>query len=193
VFTIAIAVVAFLIGSFPTGVIVARRRGIDLRSVGSGNVGATNVGRALGRRYAVLVMLIDAAKGALSVVGAGWLFPDQEWPVAVAGIASVVGHIFSIFLRGRGGKGVATALGAALGIAPLPALGAFACYLAIYLPFRLSSVGSMVGAVAFPVLLVVLSQGHPAKLTFAVISTALIIVRHRENIRRLRHGNELKG
>lgn len=192
-FTIAIAVVAFLLGSFPTGVIVARRRGIDLRSVGSGNVGATNVGRALGRRYAVLVMLIDAAKGAIAVVGTTRLFPEEPWPVAIAGIAAVLGHIFSIFLRGRGGKGVATALGAALGISPLAALGAFLCYLAIYLPFRLSSVGSMVGALAFPVLLVMVGQGHPANLTFAVASTTLIIVRHRENIRRLRHGNELKG
>ncbi len=192
-FTIAIAVAAFLLGSFPTGVIVARRAGIDLRSVGSGNVGATNVGRALGRRYAVLVMLVDAGKGALSVMGARMLLPEQEWPVAVAGIASVVGHIFSIFLRGRGGKGVATALGAAIGIAPLPALGAFLCYLAIYLPLRLSSVGSMVGAVAFPVLLIVLGLGHPANLTFAIVSSVLIIVRHRENIRRLRQGNELKG
>ncbi|MDZ4696975.1 MAG: glycerol-3-phosphate 1-O-acyltransferase PlsY [Deltaproteobacteria bacterium] len=192
-FTTAIAVAAFLLGSFPTGVIVARRAGIDLRTVGSGNVGATNVGRALGRRYAVLVMLVDAGKGALSVVGARMLMPEQEWPVAIAGIASVVGHIFSIFLRGRGGKGVATALGAALGIAPLPALGAFLFYLAIYLPLRLSSVGSMMGALAFPVLLILLGLGHPANLTFAIASTVLIIVRHRENIRRLRHGNELKG
>jgi len=105
----------FLLGSFPTGVVVARAKGVDLRKVGSGNIGTTNVGRALGRGWAALVLLVDAGKGALPVVLAAELF-EQTWLPAAAGLVAVLGQVFSIFLKGRGGKGVATSLGAGLAL-----------------------------------------------------------------------------
>src|SRR5512140_3754747 len=101
--TAVVLLAAFLLGSIPTGVLVARHKGVDLRKVGSGNIGATNVGRALGKRWATFVLLIDAAKGALPVLLLGRFFSDP-WLPALGGLAAVLGQVFSIFLRGRGGK-----------------------------------------------------------------------------------------
>jgi glycerol-3-phosphate acyltransferase PlsY len=144
-----LVLVAYLLGSFPTGVLLARARGVDLRKVGSGNIGATNVGRALGRGWGVLVLVIDAAKGFLPVFLAK-LLGQGPWVLAAVGLAALLGHSFSVFLRGKGGKSVATALGAALAIAPLPALGSLALYLILLVTLRISSVGSISGVLAFP-------------------------------------------
>ncbi|MEO5766756.1 MAG: glycerol-3-phosphate acyltransferase, partial [Polyangia bacterium] len=110
---------AYLLGSVPTGLLVARARGVDIRTVGSGNIGATNVARGLGKGWAVVVLLCDALKGFLPV------FLARQCPecfsttaVALAGLAAIVGHMFTIFLKGQGGKGVATSLGVALGLSP---------------------------------------------------------------------------
>ena len=119
--TLLVLVAAFLVGSIPTGVIVARAKGVDLRKVGSGNIGATNVSRALGKKWATLVLVADAAKGAVPVVLAGRL-ETSSWLPGLVGLCAVLGQIFSVFLRGRGGKGVATSLGAGIALAPLPAL-----------------------------------------------------------------------
>ena len=119
--TLLALVVAFLVGSIPTGGIVARAKGVDLRKVGSGNIGATNVSRALGGKWATLVLVADAAKGGVPVVLAGRL-DVSAWLPALVGLCAVLGQIFSVFLRGRGGKGVATSLGAGIALAPLPAL-----------------------------------------------------------------------
>jgi glycerol-3-phosphate acyltransferase PlsY len=153
--TIAILTVTFVVGSIPTGVLVARAKGVDLRKVGSGNIGATNVGRALGKRWAVIVLLVDASKGALPVLLLA-RYSSDPWLPALGGIAAVYGQVFSVFLRGRGGKGVATSLGAGMALAPLPTLLALGTFVVL----------------------------------FAVAVAALVIIRHRENLARLRRGEE---
>ncbi len=184
--------VAFLAGSFPTGVLVARARGVDLRKVGSGNVGASNVGRALGKRWGVLVMLVDAAKGALPVLAAR-LCDLPDWALCAVAFSAVVGHVFSVFLKGRGGKGVATALGAALALTPLAALAAFGVFVACYLAFRISSVGSLAAALSYVGFLFVIGPAQPAHFAFGAGAALVIFVRHQENLRRLAKGQELKA
>lgn len=188
----ALLLFAFLMGSFPTGVLCARAKGVDLRKIGSGNVGASNVGRALGKTWAVFVLVVDAAKGAVPVVIARAL-DLGPWLVAGVALCAVLGHVFSVFLKGRGGKGVATALGASLALAPLPALAAFGVYLLCYLAFRISSVGSLAGAVSFIGFLFLFGTPHVAYFAYAGVSAAVIVVRHRDNIRRLAAGHELKA
>ena len=183
---------AFLLGSFPTGVVVARAKGVDLRKVGSGNIGTTNVGRALGRRWAAFVLLIDAGKGALPVVLASQLL-DLKWLPAAAGLVAVLGQIFSIFLKGHGGKGVATSLGAGLALAPLPALVCVAVWVVLFAAFRISSIGSLAAVASFPTFLWLFHAGSPANLTFAAAVALLVFLRHKDNIRRLLRGEELRA
>jgi glycerol-3-phosphate acyltransferase PlsY len=182
----------FLLGSFPTGVVVARANGVDLRKVGSGNIGTTNVGRALGRGWAALVLLVDAGKGALPVVLAAELF-EQTWLPAAAGLVAVLGQVFSIFLKGRGGKGVATSLGAGLALAPLPALVCVAVWVALFATFRISSIGSLAAVASFPTFLWLFHAGSLANLTFAGAVALLVFWRHKDNIRRLVRGEELRA
>ena len=183
---------AFLLGSFPTGVVVARAKGVDLRKVGSGNIGTTNVGRALGRGWAALVLLIDAGKGALPVVLAAGLF-EQTWLPAAAGLVAALGQVFSVFLKGRGGKGVATSLGAGLALAPLPALACVVVWVALFAAFRISSIGSLAAVASFPTFLWLFRAGSFANLTFAAAVALLVFWRHKDNIRRLVRGEELRA
>jgi glycerol-3-phosphate acyltransferase PlsY len=187
-----LVLVAYLLGSFPTGVLLARARGVDLRKVGSGNIGATNVGRALGRGWGVLVLVIDAAKGFLPVFLAK-LLGQGPWVLAAVGLAALLGHSFSVFLRGKGGKSVATALGAALAIAPLPALGSLALYLILLVTLRISSVGSISGVLAFPLLVWLLGPRVPAYYAYGFAAAALVIIRHIDNLKRLARGEELRA
>ena len=194
---------AYLVGSFPTGILVTRARGIDLRQVGSGNTGATNVGRAMGKKWAVVVLVVDAGKGWAMVVLARYLaaalapespvFAAGPWLEATAGFGAVVGHSYSLFLRGRGGKGVATSLGAALGISPPAALASAALYLLLYLLLRISSVGSLAGVCAFPLFLWLLGPTLPAYVTYGIVTAVLVVMRHEDNLKRLIRGEELKA
>jgi len=192
---ILLCVAAYLGGSIPTGILVARARGVDLRKVGSGNIGATNVGRALGRGWAIAVLLGDALKGFAPVfVGRVLLRGLSPWAVALAGLCAVTGHMFTIFLRGRGGKGVATSLGVALAIAPLAALCGFGLYLVAYLTLRLSSVGSLLGIWSFPLFAALLDGGMaPPYLTLALAAAVLVTIRHRANLGRLWRGEEKRA
>ena len=190
--SLALIAAAFVLGSFPTGMVFAKARGVDIRKVGSGNIGATNVGRAMGKGWAVLVLIIDAAKGLGPVLLARAL--DQgTWMTGLCGFAAIAGHSFSVFLGGKGGKGVATSLGAAVGMAPLPALGSFAIYAVLYLIFRISSVGSLAGVIAFPILISVLGPREPALIAFGVATALLVIWRHQDNLRRLIRREEFKA
>jgi glycerol-3-phosphate acyltransferase PlsY len=180
---------AIFLGSVPTGVIVARAKGVDLRKVGSGNIGTTNVGRALGKKWAAFVLVVDASKGALPVLLLGRIFADPWMPV-LGGFAAVLGQVFSVFLRGRGGKGVATSLGAGLALAPLPALACAAVFTILVVLFRISSIGSIVGVASFPLFLWLFHLASPARLAFASVVAVLVIVRHKDNLIRLVRGEE---
>jgi len=183
---------AYVIGSIPFGVVVARARGIDLRKVGSGNIGATNVARALGRWWAVAVLAADAAKGFVPVfVGRRLGLPARM--VALAALAAIVGHMFTIFLRGRGGKGVATSLGVGLAISPLAALLGFGLYLTTFAVTRLSSVGSLLGVWSFPLFAVLLGPVDRAYVAVTIGGALLVTIRHRENIRCLIRGEEKRA
>jgi glycerol-3-phosphate acyltransferase PlsY len=187
--TVAVVVIAFLLGSIPTGILVARHKGVDLRKVGSGNIGATNVGRALGKGWAVFVLLIDAGKGALPVLVAGSVFADP-WLPALGGLGAVLGQVFSIFLRGRGGKGVATSLGAGMALAPLPTLLCLGTFVLLYAVFRIVSVGSLAAVVCYPAFLLLFDLATPPRLSFAFAVLVLVVVRHKANVGRLLRGEE---
>ena len=190
----AYCLAAYLLGSFPTGLIVGRARGVDVRTVGSGNIGATNVARALGKGWAVLVLACDALKGFLPVWGAPRLLP-QHGPllVALAGLATIVGHMFTVFLRGRGGKGVATSLGVSLGLSPPIGLACLGIYAATYGLTRLSSLGSLLGIWAFPVIATIHGGVDRPYIGLSIAVAVLVTVRHRQNIRNLLHGSEHKA
>ena len=187
--TFAIFAAVFVVGSIPTGVLVARAKGVDLRKVGSGNIGATNVGRALGKRWAIFVLLVDASKGALPVLLLG-AWSSDPWLPALGGIAAVYGQVFSVFLRGRGGKGVATSLGAGMVLAPLPTLLCLGAFLVIFAAFRIVSIGSLTAVACFPLFLLLCKLGTAPRLVFAAAVTMLVIVRHHENLTRLRRDQE---
>ena len=181
-------VAAYLIGSIPTGVIVGRIRGFDPRTVGSGNIGTSNVARAGGASAAAITFAGDVLKGAIPVViarSAG--FPIET--IAWTGLATFVGSICSIFLRFRGGKGVAAALGVWLAIAPLVLLFALAAFGVIFALSRTMSLASMTAAIVLPP--TVAAMGLPRQyLLLAIVMTALVIFRHRENIQRIARGEE---
>jgi glycerol-3-phosphate acyltransferase PlsY len=190
--SILLCVLSYVAGSIPFGVVVARAKGVDLRAVGSGNIGATNVARALGKGWAIAVLLADAAKGFAPVaLGRHLGLPPEA--VAVAGLAAIVGHMFTIFLRGRGGKGVATSLGVALALSPLAALCGFGLYVLAYLLLRLSSVGSLLGIWSFPVFATLLGGLPRPYLILATVVAVLVTIRHRQNIARLIRGEEKKA
>lgn len=176
---------AYLVGGFPTGVVLSRRKfGIDVREMGSGNIGATNVTRNFGWWAGVLVFLVDFLKGFLPLLLLIRFLPAQPWLVTASGTALVLGHCFSPYLRLHGGKGVATSLGCLLAVAPLAALVAAICYLLCLVTTRISAIGSLVGMSG--ALLVIAIQHPPTPTVYLVGAIALIVfVRHRTNMKRL--------
>lgn len=201
---------AYLIGSIPTGWLVARAHGVNILQHGSGNLGATNVGRVLGRKWGMLVLAMDMAKGAAATVSAGLLTgPLADAPAdgltrcmiwLGAGFACLLGNVFSIFLRFKGGKGVATSLGVVLGIYPyvtLPTLAALLVFGIVVKTTRYVSLGSLAAAGFLPVAFVImgrlagwpLSEQYPL-LALLVLMVVVVFVRHRSNISRLLAGTE---
>ena len=194
-----VAIVAYLLGSIPFGFLVVRfLQGDDIRQTGSGGTGATNVSRRAGKWAGVLTLVLDATKGAAAVLLAG-LFASgpMDWLLTTAGVTVLVGHIFPIWLGFRGGKGVATAIGVFLVLAPLAVLIAGVVFVAIVAITRYVSLGSIVGAL---VIALVIGLEHFARpqaifvnsLTAAISCAALIIFAHRQNISRLIQGTENK-
>ena len=185
--TLAI-LIAYLVGSVPFAFLLSRRRGIDLREVGSGNVGATNVLRTSGVRMAVIAVALDGLKGALAVIVAQRLTPGLATPVA-AGIASVVGHVYPVWLRFHGGKGVATAAGVFAVLTPVGLGVASIVFVAAVWITRFISIGSIAAALSLPV--VSATTGTPPVVTAgAALGAALILHRHRANISRVVAGTE---
>jgi acyl phosphate:glycerol-3-phosphate acyltransferase len=198
---VATAVLAYLIGAIPFGYLIARWHGVDLFKHGSGNIGATNVGRVLGWQSGILVFLLDFAKGAGPVLLAQWLAKvldsnaaGQGLPVA-AGLAAFAGHIFPIYLHFRGGKGVATGAGVVAVLLPWPALAALVTWIAVLMAWRYVSLASLAAVVALCAVYLAttpqpFTQDHLVLTLFCFVAAALVIIRHRTNIARLIHGTE---
>jgi glycerol-3-phosphate acyltransferase PlsY len=204
-FYFLIGALAYLLGSIPFGLLLVRLfRRQDVRTIGSGNIGATNVIRAGGKGLGALTFLLDAAKGFVAVMAANVVARHTLVPadaaanailqnaLAIAGLCAILGHIFPVWLRFRGGKGVATAFGVFLGIAPLPALIALVAFVLIFAISRYVSVASLLGAAAFAISDWLLYRSRQTLLLRAVILVAvlLIVLKHSANIRRLAAGTE---
>ena len=199
----AIIAAGYLIGSIPFGFIIGKMHGIDIRKVGSGNIGATNVTRSVGKAAGKICFALDFLKGLLPVVVLNFLIARQLIPNPAGNLAApvvilavVLGHMFTCFLGFKGGKGIATAVGGVAAIAPLPAVGAFIIWL---ITFKLSgfvSLGSMVGAASLPLLAWLLGKLNLIQplptgiIIFFVLLAAVAIFTHRSNIVRLLNGTE---
>lgn len=182
---------AYLLGSLSFGLLIARWYGsADLRRSGSGNIGATNVVRTVGKMAGLLTLLGDGAKGLVAVLVAQAWDPVGSLPAAVA-LAAVLGHMFPVYYGFRGGKGVATALGVLLPTLPLPLLGALLVWAVVVAVWRYVSAGSMLAALVVPLLAWL--WAYPGSLVWVATSiTALVLYKHRENFQRLLQGREAK-
>jgi glycerol-3-phosphate acyltransferase PlsY len=185
------AVVAYLLGSIPFGYLIYRAlHGKDIRELGSGNIGATNVLRSAGTGAGILTLLLDTGKGHAAVAIAANLPGHSTLGISLAALLVVVGHIFPVFLRFRGGKGVATGLGAFAGISPPAALISLIVFLGTLVIGRYVSVASMAATGAFPFILAIRGSGSIESTAAAFCAAGLILLRHRSNIQRLRAGFE---
>jgi glycerol-3-phosphate acyltransferase PlsY len=181
-------VVAYLLGSIPFGLVLTRLAGLgDVRRIGSGSIGATNVLRTGRKGLAALTLILDGGKGAVAVLAAGTMGPDMA---VIAGAGAIIGHCFPVWLRFKGGKGVATALGVLLAAAPLVAAAAGAIWLAVAILFRYSSLAALAAAGLSPVYVWFLADKQQAEL--ALLIAAIVVIRHAQNIRRLIRGEESK-
>ncbi|KIX11310.1 glycerol-3-phosphate 1-O-acyltransferase PlsY [Dethiosulfatarculus sandiegensis] len=185
-FTLFIA--AYLLGSIPFGLVICRASGNpDPREGGSGNIGATNVARQAGKPAGVATLILDICKGFLPTYAAFQYLP--EWQAALVGVAAFTGHIWPLYLRFKGGKGVATALGVYLGYSPLALAGILAMLIWALLRYEYMSVGSLAGAFSAPVMLAL--AGESISLILASIVMAFLMAwRHKDNIARLKAGQE---
>lgn len=184
-----VLVLAFLCGALPFGVWIGRSQNVDVRKVGSGNVGATNVWRALGPRWGSLAFALDVVKGTAGPVLALYLLPGQPTWVALCGISAVLGHIFSPFLGFRGGKGISTGLGALLGMMPLVGLFLFLFWGMVLLATRMVSAASIAACLMLPLL--GWGLGVPTvHLTVACLMSGFALFKHIPNMKRILNGTE---
>ena len=185
---VTLIIMAYLLGSVPSGYVLGRSVGVDVRKAGSGNVGATNVARVVGKTQGVLTLVADAAKGFIPVFAVLQL--DLSLPVTMlVGVAAFLGHLYPIFLLFKGGKGVATALGVFLAYAPLVTLILLGVFLIVAWISRLVSLSSITAAVAAPIAFWFAAYPPPVVQTGTFVA-AMIILRHRSNIKRLLAGTE---
>jgi glycerol-3-phosphate acyltransferase PlsY len=200
-------IAAYLLGSIPFGLLIAKAHGKDLRSIGSGNIGATNVSRALGRKWAYFCFVLDVLKGLIPMLVTMLIAePDSVltlWLWLAVGCAAILGHIFPVYVKFKGGKGVATSFGVALGLWPyftVCALFFAVTWVVVVLIWRYVSLASIAASVTFPLVLIAaiiltpdweLGSLWPVLITSVAIPV-MVIVRHRENIKRLRAGTESK-
>jgi len=182
--------IAYIIGSIPFGVLVAKAKGIDLQSVGSKNIGATNVLRTVGKGAAVVTLSGDFLKGAVTVILGRVVVGGDFWE-GIMGVTVVLGHIYSIFLSFRGGKGVATGFGVLAVYSPFSALIALIIWILTAIYTRYSSLAAITAFISLP-LIFFLFNVSGIKIFFAMVLTFLIILKHRDNIKRLIEGTETK-
>jgi len=197
-----IAIAAYLLGSIPFGfLLVFFFRNEDIRTKGSGNIGATNVVRSGAKGLGALTFLLDAFKGYVAVIVAGWILAwmgnstiSLQDARAIAAAFAIVGHMHPAWLRFRGGKGVATAFGVFLALSPVAALIGLAVFLIVFLIWRYVSLASIVSAVVFPIAALLLAHGQTTLLSTVVIGfvPVLVIVKHHQNIGRLLKGTEYR-
>jgi glycerol-3-phosphate acyltransferase PlsY len=185
-----IPVFSYLLGSIPFGFLLVKySQGKDIRSFGSGNIGATNVFRK-SRVTGILTLLLDAGKGALAVAIAGWLSGSPVW-MAIAAVSAIAGHIFPLWLKFKGGKGVATGCGAFLVLSPLAVLTTLGLFVLVAVTTRYVSAASIVATAMYPVWAYIYGETIPV-LMWAAIGALLIVAKHHRNIRRLFTGTENK-
>jgi len=199
--TIAALLVSYLLGSIPTAYLFGKMKGVDIRKVGSGNVGATNAMRSLGRGLGITVLLLDILKGFIAVVVLGDYFGSKPifWEVQnlriIIGLCCICGHNWTIFLRFKGGKGIATSFGVLLGLAlTLPGLGIIIgilvlSWLIVFLAWRMVSLASIVAGIALPVLVILFRQ-PVILLIVSLILCTFVVIRHKSNLQRILQGKE---
>ena len=181
--------IAYFLGAVPIGLLIAKIYGHpDIRREGSGNIGATNVARVVGKKQGLITLIGDISKGAVPVLLAMWLIGTDTW-IALIGFSSFLGHIFPIYLKFRGGKGVATATGVFFAISPLAVVFDLLIFLFVVWRFRYVSLGSLSAAFAMPFLLFIISV-KKAYISLSILMAILIFYRHKENIGRLLKGEE---
>jgi glycerol-3-phosphate acyltransferase PlsY len=191
IWELLLVVVAYLLGSVPSALFVVwMMTGRDVRDLGSGNIGATNATRAGGIRAGLVVTFLDVAKGALPVWAMSVFHPAGAW-LAATMLAAVIGHCYPIWLKFRGGKGVATGFGAFV-LSPWTALAALVLWLIVLVIWRRVSLASMVASAAFPLLLVMIDRPNAVILGAVSLASVLIVLRHHDNIRHLLAGDEPK-
>ena len=190
-----ILVLGYLFGSFPSGYVAGKIvKGVDIRSLGSGSTGATNVLRQIGKRAAITVFLIDVFKGVLSILVAKYFLLNDSWQVAV-GLSTLIGHIWPVWLNWKGGKAVATGLGVFLGLSWQVGIATLGIFILMISLFRIVSLASVASALALPLIMFISFKNTSISLPFLIISLlamVLVIWRHRENIVRLIKGKEPK-
>jgi glycerol-3-phosphate acyltransferase PlsY len=183
----------YLFGSFPSGYLAGRiAKGIDIRSLGSGSTGATNVLRHIGKRAAIIVFLLDVFKGVLSILLAKYLLLNDSWQVAI-GLSTLIGHIWPVWLNWKGGKAVATGLGIFLGLSWQVGLATLGVFIIMITLFRIVSLASVSASLALPLIMFLSFSSSNISLPFLIVSLLamiLVIWRHRENIVRLIRGKE---
>lgn len=191
---------AYLVGAIPFGFIIGKLYGVDVRKAGSGNIGATNVTRTVGKTAGKVCFALDLVKGALPVLAALLIYQGEKyaWLALACGAAAIAGHIFPVYLKFKGGKGISTAAGVALALAPLPLVGAAAVWVAVFFIWRYVSLASIVAAITLPLLawlFIFLGIGSEAArswvtLVFFAVVALLAVLRHTGNIKRLFNGTE---
>ncbi len=196
-------IISYLIGSIPFGYIIPIAKGIDIRKQGSGNIGATNVGRILGRKYGIIIFILDLLKGFIVVFIIPVLIFDIKFPttsdnllVILCGVCAILGHVFPIFLRFKGGKAVATSLGVFMWLSPIPIAIAFGVWILTVILSRYVSLGSMISAIVLTGGIIAFENepfGNGIYITIlSIIVAILIILRHITNIQRIINGTETK-
>lgn len=188
--TTALIIFAYLLGAIPFGAIFARVRGIDIQSRGSGNIGATNVSRVMGKGWGVLTLLLDVGKGFLPVF-LSRQYLGSDWAVGLVGLAAVGGHLWPVYLKFKGGKGVATGLGVFLALHPASVAVALLGWLVMVALFRYVSLGSILAAATVPISLLFFKKPGET-IMLAAAMAALIIYKHKDNVKRLIAGTENK-
>lgn len=184
-----VILVSYILGSIPFGYIIAKIKGVDITKLGSGNIGATNVGRYLGKPYFFIVLFLDAIKGFIPTILFKLLF-GLEYGI-LAGLFSVIGHSYSIFMKFKGGKGVATGLGVSIALIPIETIIGFGVWFLVLMIFKIVALASIISAISVFIVVLFLEKSSLIKIVCGIIAV-LIVLRHKSNIERIIKGTEPK-